>query len=78
MDTTAIGIGAVVVAELRVARYAESTIGQYRKTIEALADFVAERGSAYTACLGVEFASMTVSARTGRSAPSAGSTIAGW
>ena len=66
MDMTVIGIGAVVVAELRVAGYAESTIGQYRKTVKALADFVAERGGVYTACLGVESASMTVSARTGR------------
>ena len=66
MDTTVIGIGAVVVGELRVARYAESTIGQYRKTIKALADFVAERGGVYTGRLGGEFASMTVSPRTGR------------
>ena len=39
MDTTVTGIGAVVVAELRAAGYMESTIGQYEKTIRALAEF---------------------------------------
>ena len=47
MDTTVTGIGAVVVAELRAAGYMESTIGQYEKTIRALAEFA--RGVAYTA-----------------------------
>ena len=65
MDMTVIRIGAVVAAELRAASYAESTIGQYEKTIKALANFVEERGGAYTPLLGTEFASMTVSARTG-------------
>lgn len=66
MDTTVIGIGAVVVAELRAAGYMESTIGQYEKSIKALAGLAGERGGVYTASLGVEFASMTVSPRTGR------------
>jgi hypothetical protein len=43
MDTTVTGIGSVVVAELRAAGYMESTIGQYKKTIEALTCFAEER-----------------------------------
>ena len=66
MDTTVTGIGSVVVAELRAAGYMESTIGQYEKTIKALAGFVEERGGVYTPSLGAAFASMTVSPRTGR------------
>jgi integrase len=66
MDTTVTQIGAVVVAELRAAGYMESTIGQYQKTIKALAGFVDTRGGFYTPGLGAEFASMTVSPRTGR------------
>ena len=66
MDTTVTGIGAVVVAELRAAGYMESTIGQYQKSIKALAGLAAKRGGVYTASLGAEFASMTVSPRTGR------------
>jgi integrase len=66
MDMTVTQIGAVVVRELRAAGYAESTIGQYHKTIKALATFVAERGGVYTPALGGEFASMTTSPRTGR------------
>ena len=44
MDTTVTGIGAVVVAELRAAGYLESTIGQYAKTIRALARYAAGAG----------------------------------
>ena len=66
MDTTVNGIGSVVVAELRAAGYMESTIGQYEKTIKALACFADNSGSGYTVPLGVAFASMTVSPRTGR------------
>jgi integrase len=66
MSMTVIRIGEVVTAELRAASYSESTIGQYEKTIKALGSFVAERGGVYTPLLGAEFASMTVSARTGR------------
>jgi hypothetical protein len=66
MDTKVTRIGAVVVAELRAAGYLESTIGQYVKTIRALAEYAAERGGAYSPGLGAEFASMTVSPRTGR------------
>jgi integrase len=66
MDTTVTGIASVVVAELRAAGYMESTIGQYEKTIKALADFAETRGSTYTPSLGAAFASMTVSPRTGR------------
>jgi integrase len=66
MDMTVTRIGAVVVAELRAAGYLESTIGQYAKTIRALAEYAAERGGVYSPGLGAEFASMTVSPRTGR------------
>ena len=66
MDTTVTGIAAVVVAELRRAGYMESTIGQYAKSIKALRRFVEDRGGVYTPSLGAEFASMTVSPRTGR------------
>lgn len=66
MDTTVNGIGSVVLAELRAAGYMESTIGQYEKTIRALAGFADRRGSDYTVSLGAAFAAMTVSPRTGR------------
>lgn len=66
MDMTVTGIGSVVVAELRAAGYLESTIGQYSRTIKVLARFAAGRGSDYSPELGAEFASMTVSPRTGR------------
>jgi len=64
MDMTVMQIGAVVVAELRAAGYMESTIGQYAKTIKALSEFASER--VYSVELGAEFASMTISPRTGR------------
>jgi integrase len=66
LDTTVTRIGEVVVAELRAAGYLESTIGQYAKTIRALAGYAAERGGVYSPGLGAEFASMTISPRTGR------------
>src|SRR6266581_1067421 len=66
MDMTVTEIGAVVVAELRAAGYLESTIGQDAKTIRALAVYAGERGGVYSPALGAEFASMTVSPRTGR------------
>ena len=66
MDTTVTRIAAVVVAELRTAGYAESTIYQYEKTIKVLASFVEDRGGVYTPALGGAFAAMTVSPRTGR------------
>jgi hypothetical protein len=66
MDTTVKRMGAVVVMELRAAGYAESTIGQYAKTIKALAGYAQERGGVYSPELGAEFASMTISPRTGR------------
>jgi integrase len=66
MDMTVTGIGSVVVAELRAAGYQESTIGQYARTIKVLARFAAGRGRDYSPELGAEFASMTVSPRTGR------------
>ena len=66
MGTTVTGIGSVVVAELRAAGYMESTIGQYEKSIKALACFAEEHGGVYTPALGAAFASMTISPRTGR------------
>jgi len=66
MDATVTLIGEVVVAELRAAGYMESTIGQYAKTIRALARYAEERGGVYSPGLGAEFASMRVSPRTGR------------
>lgn len=66
MDTTVNGIWSVVVAELRAAGYRESTIGQYEKTVKALASFAGDSGSSYTVHLGAAFATMTVSPRTGR------------
>jgi integrase len=67
MDTTVAGIGSVVVAELRAAGYMESTIGQYRKSIKALACFADRHGGGvYTPVLGAAFESMTISPRTCR------------
>ncbi len=66
MDTTVTGIGSVVVAELRAAGYMGSTIGQYGKSIKALACFIEQRGGIYTPALGASFAVMTTSPRTGR------------
>ncbi len=66
MDATVEELGVVVVGALRAAGYLESTIGQYEKTIKALAGFVEPRGGVYTPALGAVFASLTVSPRTGR------------
>ncbi len=66
MDATVREIGEVVVAELRSAAYMASTIGQYEKTIRALAKYTEERGGAYSPRLGAEFSAMTISPRTGR------------
>jgi hypothetical protein len=66
MDAVVSRIGQTVVAELRAAGYMESTIGQYEKTIRALARFVDERGGVYTPALGAAFASQMVSPRTGQ------------
>ena len=66
MDTTVTGIASVVIVQLRAAGYMESTIGQYEKSIKALAGFVAGRGGSYTPALGAAFAALTTSPRTGR------------
>lgn len=66
MDATVEELGVVVVGSLRAAGYLESTIGQYEKTIKALAGFIEPRGGVYTPALGAMFASLTVSPRTGR------------
>lgn len=66
MDATVEQIGTAVIAELRAAGYMESTIGQYEKSIRALTRFIDGHGGVYTPSLGSEFASMTISPRTGR------------
>ena len=66
MDMTVTRIGEVVVAELRAAGYLDSTVGQYAKTIRALARYAKERGGVYSPGLGAEFASLMISPRTGR------------
>lgn len=66
MDPTVTAIGAVVVAELRSAGYLESTIGQYEKSIRALAGYGGHGAGVYTPALGAGFASLTTSPRTGR------------
>ena len=71
MEMTVTEIGAVVVAELRAAGYLESTIGQYAKTIKALSGY-AGPGGVYSPELGAEFASRTISPRTGRFSPQRG------
>src|SRR6266702_4624519 len=68
MEMTVTEIGAGVVAELRAAGYLESTIGQYAKTIKALSGY-AGPGGVYSPELGAEFASRTISPRTGRFSP---------
>ena len=66
MDATVREIGEVVVADLHSAGYMASTIGQYEKTIRALAEYAEERGGVYSPGLGAEFSAMTISPRTGR------------
>ena len=66
MDMTAAGIGSVVVAQLRAAGYAESTVVLYERVIRVLARYAAGRDADYNPELGAEFASRTVSPRTGR------------
>lgn len=67
MDMSITGIGAVVVAELRVSGYLESTIGQYEKSIRALSGYARGHGAGgYTSALGAGFASLATSPRTGR------------
>ena len=69
MDTTITAIGDVVVAALENAGYRQSTIGQYRKSIKWLGVLAEKQDGVYTRELGAEFASMTVSPRTGRYSP---------
>jgi integrase len=65
MDTMVGGIGERVVAALEAAGYAESTIGQYRKSLGCLELLARKQAGVYTLALGAEFASMTTSPRTG-------------
>ncbi len=66
MDMTVAGIGSVVVAQLRAAGYAESTVVLYERVIGVLARYAAGRDTDYSPELGAQFASGTVSPRTGR------------
>jgi site-specific recombinase XerD len=66
VDMTVAGIGSVVAAELRAAGYAESTVVLYERVIGVLARYAAGRDAGYSPELGAEFASRTVSPRTGR------------
>ncbi|HTQ93212.1 MAG TPA: tyrosine-type recombinase/integrase [Streptosporangiaceae bacterium] len=63
---TVAGIGSVVVAQLRAAGYAESTVVLYERVIGVLARYAAGRDAGYSPELGAQFASGTVSPRTGR------------
>ena len=66
MDTTITAIGDVVMAGLEDAGYRQSTLGQYRKSLKWLGVLAEKQDGVYTHELGAEFASMTVSPRTGR------------
>lgn len=66
MDITVSTIAEVVVDALHQAAYAESAIGQYRKTIKALKLLAEKQEGFYTKELGVEFVAMTTSPKTGK------------
>lgn len=66
MDITIKQLGEVVVAALRAAGYMESTIGNYQKTIKALAEYAGGQDQLYTVELGGKFAAMMTSPRTGK------------
>jgi hypothetical protein len=65
MDTMVSNIGRRVVLALEAAGYAESTMGQYRKSLRYLALLAQKQAGVYSPGLGAEFASMTTSPRTG-------------
>ena len=65
MDTMVSNIGGRVVVALEAAGYAESTMGQYRKSLRYLALLAQKQAGVYSPGLGAEFASMTTSPRTG-------------
>lgn len=66
MDTTVREIGIHVVAAMDAAGYNVDTIGRYRSLIRQLALLAENQGEVYSSDLGVEFASMTTSPRTGK------------
>ncbi|MDQ0278848.1 hypothetical protein QO003_003151 [Arthrobacter silviterrae] len=66
MDTTVTALGDAVVAALEDAGYMNSTIEQVRKSIKWLGVLAEKQDGLYTTGLGAEFASMTMSPRTGR------------
>jgi integrase len=65
MDTMVSNIGERVVVALEAAGYAESMMGQYRKSLRYLALLAQKQAGVYSPGLGAEFASMTTSPRTG-------------
>ncbi|XAS74191.1 hypothetical protein VUN82_10375 [Micrococcaceae bacterium Sec5.1] len=66
MDATVREIGERVVGALEAAGYARLTVFEYDKWIRRLEDLSREQDGIYTPGLGAEFASMTMSPRTGR------------
>ena len=66
MDITVNAATDAVVAALENAGYAQSTIGQYRKSIKALSRLAEKQAGIYTKELGVEFSEMTTSPVTGK------------
>jgi integrase len=65
MDSTVCGLGEIVVAALRGAGYAASTVSRYETTVRTLGRFAAERGEVYTSPLGAQFVLSTTSKNTG-------------
>jgi integrase len=66
MDATVREIGERVVAVLETAGYARLTVLEYAKWIRRLEELSRKQDGVYTLGLGAEFASMTMSPRTGR------------
>ena len=66
MDTTVAALGDVIVTALKDADYMQSTINQYRKSIKWLGVLAEEHDGLYTTTLGAQFASMTISPRSGK------------
>jgi len=66
MDFRVATLAEVVIQALENAQYAESTIGQYKKSIKAISILAEAQDGMYTKNLGFKFASMTTSSKTGK------------
>ncbi|MGP5073498.1 hypothetical protein ACTXI0_13955 [Arthrobacter rhombi] len=66
METTVSGIGELLMAALKSAGYKPSTMLEYRKWLRRLELLARKQDGKYTEELGAEFASMTMSPRTGQ------------